>query len=626
MSSKKTIMCFALIFLLGSVFCLEAIAAQRKTDYDPKMEQMREDAQRAKRQAHEKAKAKLEEDISEIDLPEDTTQRISVKEIRISGNTLLTTDELLADMPLIYNDSPETLKMADSANLYDFRVLHDIILEPGQAREVSTRTIRAFTQYIVSVYRKYNYAGIYVYVPSQVMIDGEKLTDDILLVQVLEALVSKVRVSQYDIEQNVVEKGYLSKEAVLKWSPIKEGQVGNQKKLDDFVNLLNLNPDRYVSAVVTQGDEPDILTVAYDIYETDPWHGFIQVDNSGTRDRQWTPRVGIINTNVLGIDDKFMAIYQAPWESDIDENYSLYGTYDFPVMGPKLRLNVYGGYSEYDINPEAGDINFLGNGSFIGGILRYNALQMDGWFFDILGSMSYERSRITPSLFPEFLGSKLRMNIWGIGLDVHRSTDMTNSSVTFNRHENFDGSDSSEFNTARTNADDDFTIYTTTAAHSHFLDANKVQRLGGSFRWITSSERLVPAKMTTFGGMYSVRGYDEYEIVADGGILGSLQYEFDLIKYDEVMNPAEEAESTAADKYQLKKLAPLAFLDFGRTTVQHPVAGEDRHQTLFSAGLGAIFEIGDNFSGGVYYGYPLKKTPDTRRGKGRLNVGFLLRW
>lgn len=627
MSRAKTMMCFVLVFLWGSFFCLTADAAQRKTDYDPKMEQMREEAQRAKRQAHEKAKAKLEEDISEIDLTEDTTKKISVKEIRISGNTLLTTDQLLKDMPLIYNASLDTLKMADGRDLYDFRVVLDIILEPGQAREVSTRTIRAFTQYLVSVYRKNNYSGIYVYVPSQAMIDGERFVDDIMPVEVLEASVSKVSVTQYDIEQNTVEKGYLSKDAVLKWSPIKEGQVGNQKKLDDFVNLLNLNPDRYVSAVVTQGDKPDTLTVAYDIYETDPWHYFLQVDNSGTRDRQWTPRLGIINTNVLGIDDKFMAIFQAPPEAGIEDNYSLYGTYDFPIMGPKLRLNLYGGYSEYDINPEGGGINFLGNGSFGGGILRYNALQMDGWFFDILGSMSYERSRITPSLFPQFLGSSIRMAIWGVGAHIHRSTDLTDSSVTFNRHENFDGSDSGDFNTARTNADKDFTIYTTTAAHSRFLDASKVQRGVGSFRWITSSDRLIPAKMTTFGGMYTVRGYDEYEIVADGGMLATAQYEFDLIKYDQVKNSdEEEAESTAADKYELKKLAPLVFFDYGRTSIESPVAGEKKHTTLASVGTGMLFEIGDNFSGGVYYGYPLRKTDSTRRGKGRVNVGFLLRW
>ena len=182
MSSTKTIMCFVLVFLLGSVLCCTVDASQRKTEYDPKMEQMREEAKRAKREALEKAKTKLEEDISEIDLSQDTSQKISVKEIRISGNTLLTTDQLLEDMPLIYNASLDTLQMADSRDLYDFRVLHDIILDPGQPRQVSTRTIKAITEYIVSTYRKNNYSGIYVYVPSQAMIDGEKLVDSLHLI------------------------------------------------------------------------------------------------------------------------------------------------------------------------------------------------------------------------------------------------------------------------------------------------------------------------------------------------------------------------------------------------------------------------------------------------------------
>ena len=624
MSRVKTIVCFVLVFLLVTVACFAEDGSEQKAGDAEKIEQMREEAERARREAFEKAKAKLQEKITEIDLPEDTTQLISVKEISISGNSLIPTDELLEKMPLIYNASAEPLLQAESNYLYDFRILHNIVLEPGEPRKVSTRTIQGFTQYIVSAYGERNYAGIYVYVPAEAMVDGVKLKNDVLPLEVIEAAVTEVTVSQYDVEQNKVEKGYLSSSAVLKWSPVKEGQVANQKELDDFVNLLNLNPDRYVSASVSEGTEPSTLAVGYDIYEVDPWHYFIQADNSGTRDRQWTPRIGVINTNLTGMDDRFMAIYQAPWESGIDENYSLYGSYDFPLMGPKLRLNVYGGYSEYDINPEGGPINFLGNGSFIGGILRYNAYQMDDWFFDVTGSVSHEQSRITPSLFPDFLGSDVRMFLWGAGVDVHRSTDLSKTSIAFNRHENIDGSHNREFNTARTDATHDFTIYTTSAGHSQYLDNSKIHRLNGSFRWITSSERLVPAKMTTFGGMYSVRGYDEYEIVADGGMLASLQYEFDLTKYEQVKTSGEPEPGEVQDK--LKKLAPLAFVDFGRTTIQHPVAGEQRHQTLLSVGVGTIFEYGDNLSGGVYYGYPLKKTDDTRKGKGRLNAGLLLRW
>jgi hemolysin activation/secretion protein len=126
--------------------------------------------------------------------------------------------------------------------------------------------------------------------------------------------------------------------------------------------------------------------------------------------------------------------------------------------------------------------------------------------------------------------------------------------------------------------------------------------------------------MTSFGGMYTVRGYDEYEIVADGGVLASAQYEYDLVRHGQT---AEQKKATNDD---LRKLAPLAFFDFGRSQMEDPVPGETENQTLYSAGLGLIFEIGNNFSGALYYGHPLKETADTREGKGRLNASAMLRW
>jgi len=626
MSSTKTIVGFVLVFLLASVFCFAEGLSEPKADDAQKIEQMREDAGRAKREALEKAKAKLEEDISEIDLPQDTTQRISVKEIRISGNTLLTTDELLADMPLIYNASAETLKMAESDNLYDFRVLHDIILEPGQARQVSTRTIQGFTQYLLSVYQGKNYAGIYVYVPADAMKAGRELQDEILPLKVLEAAVSEITTTYYTPDNEIVEKGYLRSSAINDWSPVKLGEVTNQKEIDDFINLLNLNPDRYVSGIVSKGAEPISIALGYNIYEANPWHWFIQTDNSGTKPRQWDPRIGLINTNLLGIDDTFTAIYQAPWDSTVDENYGLFGSYDFPLLGPRLRLNLYGGHSEFDISAASGPFDFLGRGTFYGGILRYNLLQTDdGWFFDIKGSLEHTRSKVTPSLFPTFLGTDIKFWLWGGGIDLHRSDDLSQTSVALGRYESMGGeSGGDEFRLARVNAESDFTIYTASAAHSQYLDMNKVERVSGSFRWTTSDERLVPAKMTSFGGMYSIRGYDEYELVADGGMFASGQYEFDLVKYEE----SKYLDDTEAEQSKpfLRKLAPLVFVDFGRAKIRHPVGTERADEDFFSVGAGALIELGDNFSGAVYYGYPLKSTDNTRESKGRVNAGVMLRW
>jgi hemolysin activation/secretion protein len=403
---------------------------------------------------------------------------------------------------------------------------------------------------------------------------------------------------------------------------VKIGRVANKKELDDFINLLNLNPDRYVSAAVTRGVVPKSLAVRYDMYEANPWHYFIQADNSGTKERQWNPRIGVINTNLLGIDDTFTAIFQSAWDSTWNENYSIYGSYDFPILSPRLRLNVYGAHSEFDINPESGIFDFAGRGTFYGGRLRYNLLQKDGWFLDVSGMLEHTRSKVNPSLFTTFLGTDVKFWLWGMGVNLHRRDDMSDTSISLDQYSSLGGeSGGSEFRLARTNSESRFTFYTASAAHSQYLDTNKVHRISGTFRYVEPKDRLVPAKMTTFGGMYTVRGYEEYEIVADGGLLMSAQYEFDIFK-DQESKEREEGPRVEAKKPFIRKIAPLFFFDYGRTKVREPVPalGEKRHEELMSMGPGTILELGGDFSAGVYYGYPLRATDDTGTGKGRLSV------
>lgn len=206
---------FVLVFALA-VVCFanggehpSALSATR-TDEQAELEKQAADSAKvkAKQEALRNAKAALEEQIEKITLPDDMTPRFTVKEIRIAGNMLITTDELLAQMPLVYNTSEQPLNVAESKFLYDFRPLHDIIVTPGQPQQVSARTIQGFTQYLLSVYSRKNYAGIYVYVPASVIADG-KLKDQILPIEVLEASISDISITFYDPNQNKVDKGHL---------------------------------------------------------------------------------------------------------------------------------------------------------------------------------------------------------------------------------------------------------------------------------------------------------------------------------------------------------------------------------------------------------------------------------
>jgi hemolysin activation/secretion protein len=123
--------------------------------------------------------------------------------------------------------------------------------------------------------------------------------------------------------------------------------------------------------------------------------------------------------------------------------------------------------------------------------------------------------------------------------------------------------------------------------------------------------------------MYTVRGYKESRIVADGGILASVQYEYDLVRHG---MSVEESRNISKEKPFLRKLAPLAFFDYGRAKIEDPVAGEKETEDLYSVGPGVLTELGDNFVGAVYYGIPLKDADDTDEGHGRFNVSLMMRW
>jgi len=597
-----------------SLLCLIAVVFAGEQS-DARREQLDKELGESRRVTERKASS------DEITFPRDTTPRFSARELKISGNTLLSTAELLEKLPEAYIVSSKKDGDPDK-EVYDFRVLLDLIRDPGVGREVSLKTIQGLTKYILSVYQDEDYAGIYVYVPAEAVKEDSRFVDEILPIQILEGKIAGISIERYDFDRNLREEGFLKDSVLKSWSPIGEGDVIQREKLDNFVRLLNLNPDRYVSPVISRSSEPNALNLSYDVYETSPWHWYVQVDNAGTRDRQWSPRVGFVNTNLRGQDDRFSVMYQAPWERGIEDEYAVFGNYDFPVFTPRLRFNLYSGYSQFDI-PESG-INFIGNGSFYGGVLSYNVLQINGWFFDLTGSLSNERSKVTPSLG---IASDVDMELWGAGANIHHSDDMSNTSLTFTRNENMSGSSKSEFEDARIDTDPDFTVYNFGISHSQYLDSAKVNRLSGSFRSITSDKRLVPAKMTTFGGLYSMRGYEEDEIVADGGILISGQYEFDLVKAGKSdRDQQESAGGGEAKKPLLRKLAPLAFIDSGRAKIKKATPGELAVQELCSVGTGLIIETEINFSAGIYYGWALRGTEETDRGDGQLNVSFMMRF
>ena len=76
---------------------------------------------------------------------------------------------------------------------------------------------------------------------------------------------------------------------------------------------------------------------------------------------------------------------------------------------------------------------------------------------------------------------------------------------------------------------------------------------------------------------------------------------------------------------EMKKIAAERQIQIGLDEIKSKteMKTEKEYEELMSAGLGFLVELGDNFRGAMYYGYPLTHTDDTRTGKGRLNAGVM---
>ena len=111
-------------------------------------------------------------------------------------------------------------------------------------------------------------------------------------------------------------------------------------------------------------------------------------------------------------------------------------------------------------------------------------------------------------------------------------------------------------------------------------------RLDGQYSF---QNNLANSRLFYLGGMYSIRGYAENYISGDSGVALSLEYGLPISKD--------------------RKVRGFVFLDYGRTFGE---SGEssDADRYLVSTGLGVRAQLGNNVSGTVSFGFPLKRNFD----------------
>jgi hemolysin activation/secretion protein len=125
-----------------------------------------------------------------------------------------------------------------------------------------------------------------------------------------------------------------------------------------------------------------------------------------------------------------------------------------------------------------------------------------------------------------------------------------------------------------------------------------------------ATDMLINNEQFTAGGMGSVRGYHQVEILGDHGVSGSL----------ELYSP----KLALNDWDFVQELRALTFVDAARTSIIKPLNLQPDHYDLVSTGVGLKWQFWKHLIGEFYWAYPFTRTQNVNPGTQRIDFRLLL--
>ena len=178
----------------------------------------------------------------------------------------------------------------------------------------------------------------------------------------------------------------------------------------------------------------------------------------------------------------------------------------------------------------------------------------------------------------------------------------------FNAEANFSirglGNNQQEFEDKRFDAQANYLYFGGDIRHQQTLpyDLRLIAKLAGQ----VADSPLISNEQFAAGGMASVRGYHEVELLGDDGVSGSLEFYSPDI-------------GDLAGLSWMDELRFMAFTDGAKLWVSSALPGTPSDYHIASAGLGLRAQLWKHLLGEFYWAYPLSPTDQVRVGENRLD-------
>jgi hemolysin activation/secretion protein len=448
-------------------------------------------------------------------------------------------------------------------------------LGPGRSAD-DVESARAALE---KAYRDAGFQTVDVQIPPQQVSEG------VVVLQVVEGVVERLRVNG---------ARFSSPRAIKAMVPsLAEGTVVNFNEVPNEIVALNQLPDRRVTPALRAGDTPGTVDVDLNVVETTPLHASVELNNRRSANTtSLRANASVSDNNFLQRGDSLGLSFQvAPQRAADAKVLSGYYLTRLPASGLSLMLQG----TKQDSNVSTlGGAAVTGRGETVGAraLLRLPAAKN---FFQTL-SLGVDYKHFDQSL--RIGGNDLvaPVTYWPFSanysatlLGEKRETD-ANLGLTF--HVRGLGSNPAAFDNRRYRADGSFLFLRGDLSHER--EIGRGFQVFGKISGQLANQALLDSEEASGGGLSTVRGYLESEVVGDNAAFATL----------ELRSPSFGA--------RLGEWRVFVFGDGGMLNVYHALPQQRSYFYLASYGAGTRVRFRENFNGSVDAGVPLVAQSSTK--------------
>ncbi len=431
------------------------------------------------------------------------------------------------------------------------------------------------------------------YQAARVEIPPQQARRGVVFLRVTEGRIGRVRVtgSQYnDIEQIKAAAPSLS-----------EGVVPDFDDISRDVIALNQRSDRRVIPDLKPGTEPGVLDVDLKVEDKPPLTASAELNNRYSAD-----------TTKLRLNTS--AAYTNLWQ----KGHILGGSLQTTPLDWFEEVFVYSGFYQASFT-DLPDWTFQANAtkqdsniSTLGGV----AVAGRGEIYGVRGtrvlpsapgsfqsvSLGLDRKHFTQQVNAAGLATNTPVTYFPLGVlysgAIERERSQTEFFVGLTFHLRGQGSDSAEFDLNRFRADPSFISLRGDFSQTWTLPAGFT--FTGRVQGQVASGPLLSNEQFAAGGLDTVRGYLEGEVLGDHGLAGSV----------ELGSPSLIPAGDSG-----RKLTVHAFVDGGVLVLAEPLPDQKNQFELASYGAGLRLRFSPHFEGSVNAGMPLYDEGTTKAGE-----------